>query len=181
PGAKTHIPNAIPAYATFPSTDGPQPSALIRTGPHIKAALSPQTASALRCIVAMTSYTQPLLEELGHRASHGMASPCWPLKHLLGSHSPVQKLFADAQPRFPKPPHCFQTGQAGWGGEARPRETVFPVLGRGRACDTGPWQLMAAQGELDVPPIWAEAKVVRGPGGGPQGAESLDEDRVWIL
>lgn len=77
PGAKTHIPNAIPAYATFPSTDGAQPSALIRTGPHIKAALPPQTASALRCIVAMTSYAQPLLDELGHRAPHGMAGPCW--------------------------------------------------------------------------------------------------------
>ncbi|KAB0394174.1 hypothetical protein E2I00_009085, partial [Balaenoptera physalus] len=76
------------------------------TGPHIKAAPPPQTASAPRCIVVTTSYTQPLPDKLGHRAPpwHG-----WSLLALLmrisstRSHSPVHKLFVDVPPRFPKP------------------------------------------------------------------------------
>lgn len=74
-------------------------------------------------------------------------------KHLLGSHSPAQKLFAGARRRFPEAPgeavflcnHCFQTGQDGWWGEARHREMVFQVPKWSRTCDTGAWQLRAGR------------------------------------
>lgn len=78
-------------------------------------------------------------------------------KHLLGSCSPAQKLFADAGRRFPlEAPgeavflcsHCFQTGQDGWWEEARPRETVFLVPKRSQTCD-GSGQL---GGEIDPSP-----------------------------
>ncbi|TKC43708.1 hypothetical protein EI555_016650, partial [Monodon monoceros] len=76
------------------------------TGPHIKAAPPPKTASSPRCIVVTTSYTQPWPDKLGHRAPpwHG-----WSLLVLLmsisptRSHSPVHKLFVDVPPQFPKP------------------------------------------------------------------------------
>lgn len=76
------------------------------------------------------------------------------LKDLLGSHKPVQRLFADAQPWFPEPP-----------GEvvspvivsrlAKPAREEKPGQGHclpGPACDTGAWRPVAPRGELDVPP-----------------------------
>uniref|UniRef100_A0A2K5LXG1 Uncharacterized protein n=1 Tax=Cercocebus atys TaxID=9531 RepID=A0A2K5LXG1_CERAT len=92
---------------------------------------------------------------------------------LLGSHCPVQKLFADAQPR-----HCFQNSQADWGGEARPSKSrKRPSLQhRPPAAGVGSWiaggQLVPAL--LDVSRIGSEARVAHIHG-------FLEEDRVWII
>eukprot|EP00074_Homo_sapiens_P068842 XP_011520613.1 uncharacterized protein LOC105369201 isoform X2 [Homo sapiens] len=172
--------------------------------PYIKAALPPQTASALRCIVPMTSYTPPLSDELGHGAPpwHSwallallMSLPAF--LRLLGSHCPVQELFADAQPRLPKLPrevvsvhsHCFQTSRANWGGEAKPRESSKrPSLQhRPPAAGVGSWvaggQLVPAL--LDMSRVGAEARVAlihnEAPGRGSRGPRSLEEDRGWII
>uniref|UniRef100_A0A2K6M842 Uncharacterized protein n=1 Tax=Rhinopithecus bieti TaxID=61621 RepID=A0A2K6M842_RHIBE len=93
---------------------------------------------------------------------------------LLRSHCPVQKLFADAQPC-----HCFQTSQADWGGEARPRESrKRPSLQhRPPAAGIAGGQLVPAL--LDMSRIGSEAGVA--PGGGSRGPRFLEEDRVWII
>lgn len=100
----------------------------------------------------------------------------------------MHTLFADAQLRFPKPQEkwllsaviVFQTGPAGQGGETRPRETGFPVLGRRRACDTGPWQLVASQGERGAPLCLGRSQAGERPREGLPGAGAVDEDRAWV-
>lgn len=70
-GAKAHF----PAYATFPEhwrSLAVNPNQVQE--PH-QSAFASQAASALRCIVVVTSYA-PGPEELGHRAPHGTSVPC---------------------------------------------------------------------------------------------------------
>lgn len=98
---------------------------------------------------------------------------------------PCAKLFAGARRGSPKPPrsaslpsHCLQTGRAS------PEQKPGPgrlVLGGGRACDTGPWQLGASQGDLDAPLCLGRSQAGEGPRKRLPGAGTLDEDTVWII
>uniref|UniRef100_A0A2I2Y8P1 Uncharacterized protein n=1 Tax=Gorilla gorilla gorilla TaxID=9595 RepID=A0A2I2Y8P1_GORGO len=103
---------------------------------------------------------------------------------LLGSHCPVQELFADAQPWFPKLPPAEPTGEERPG----PGRAVRPSLQhRPPAAGVGSWiaggQLVPAL--LDMSRVGAEARVAlihnEAPGRASRGPRSLEEDRVWII